>query len=182
MRDGYVSWEDTVDVEALRRGDNETYLLYSRDPCRTPYHWNNSTNAGFSTGNRTWLPVAKDYPEINLAKQKDDARSHFKVYQTLIKLRKEKALSHGEFLIRALSNRTFYLVRYLRTYDTIVLLFNVADASDTIELSRVLKLELPATVVVSSIHSTRVAGDTIDGENLTLEAGEAIVLRAKPVS
>ncbi|XP_039764935.1 maltase 1-like isoform X2 [Pararge aegeria] len=78
MRDGYVSWEDTVDVEALRRGDNETYLLYSRDPCRTPYHWNNSTNAGFSTGNRTWLPVAKDYPEINLAKQKDDARSHFK--------------------------------------------------------------------------------------------------------
>lgn len=80
MRDGFVSWEDTVDVEALRRGDNETYLLYSRDPCRTPYHWDNSTNAGFSTANRTWLPVAEDYKEINLAKQKEDARSHFKVH------------------------------------------------------------------------------------------------------
>lgn len=79
MRDGYVSWEDTVDIEACNRGDNETYHLYSRDPARTPYHWNNSTNAGFSTANRTWLPVAEDYPEINLAKQKEDRISHFKV-------------------------------------------------------------------------------------------------------
>ncbi|XP_034830297.1 maltase 1-like [Maniola hyperantus] len=182
MRDGFVSWEDTRDVEALRRGDNETYLLYSRDPCRTPYHWDNSTNAGFSTGNETWLPIAEDYVEINLAKQKEDARSHFKVYQALVKLRKEKTLSHGEYSVRALSNRTLFLVRYLRTFDTIVLLFNVSELSDTVVLSRVLHLELPATVVVSSIHSTRVAGDTIEGETLTLAPGEAIVLRAKPVS
>lgn len=79
MRDGYVSWEDTVDVEACNRGDPDTYHLYSRDPARTPYHWNNSTNAGFSTGERTWLPVADDYKEINLAKQKEDPRSHYKV-------------------------------------------------------------------------------------------------------
>lgn len=79
MRDGYVSWEDTVDVEALNRGDEDTYMLYSRDPARTPFHWNNLTNAGFSTANRTWLPVADDYKEINLAKQKEDPISHFKV-------------------------------------------------------------------------------------------------------
>lgn len=79
MKDGYVSWEDTVDVEALGRGDNETYLLYSRDPARTPFHWNDSTNAGFSTANRTWLPVAEDYPENNLANQKLAPRSHFNV-------------------------------------------------------------------------------------------------------
>ncbi|XP_023942984.2 maltase 1-like [Bicyclus anynana] len=181
MRDGFVSWEDTVDVEALRRGNNETYMQYSRDPCRTPYHWNNSTNAGFSTHNSTWLPVADDYKEINLAKQMEDARSHFKVYQTLVKLRKEKALSHGEYLVRALSDRTFYLVRYLRTFDTVVMLFNVADQPDTVVLRRVLKLDLPATVVVASIHSTRLAGDTIEGENLTLAAGEAVILRANPV-
>lgn len=79
MRDGYVSWEDTVDVEACNRGDEDTYLLYSRDPARTPYHWNNSTSAGFSTNNNTWLPVAADFVELNLAKQKEDERSHFKV-------------------------------------------------------------------------------------------------------
>lgn len=79
MRDGYVSWEDTVDVEALNRGDNETYMLYSRDPARTPYHWNDGISAGFSTNTSTWLPVAEDYKEINLQKQKEDERSHYKV-------------------------------------------------------------------------------------------------------
>ncbi|XP_046961158.1 maltase 1-like [Vanessa cardui] len=182
MKDGYVSWEDTVDVEAINRGDEDTYLLYSRDPARTPYHWNNLTNAGFSTANRTWLPVAEDYPEINLAKQKEDARSHFKVYQALTALRKEKALSHGEYNIRALSDRSLYLVRYLRTYDTIVLLFNVADRSDVINLNSVMHLKLPATVYISSINSTRNTGDVIESEQLTLAPGEAIVLKAEPVA
>lgn len=79
MRDGFVSWEDTKDVNAINRGDNETYLQYSRDPARTPYHWNDGISAGFSTSLDTWLPVAEDYEEINLAKQKLDERSHFKV-------------------------------------------------------------------------------------------------------
>lgn len=80
MRDGYVSWNDTVDVEALQQGNESNYMEFSRDPARTPFHWDNSTNAGFSTGNHTWLPIAQDYMELNLAKQKEDDRSHYKVY------------------------------------------------------------------------------------------------------
>ncbi|XP_072936794.1 maltase A1-like [Epargyreus clarus] len=182
MRDGYVSWEDTVDVEACNRGDPDTYHLYSRDPARTPYHWNDSMNAGFSTANRTWLPVAEDYPEINLAKQKASERSHFKVYQSLTAIRDSPTLSHGEYDIRALSDRTLYLVRYLRASDTLVLLFNVGERPDSVVLSRVPHLTLPATVYVSSIHSSRVNGDRIDGETLTLAAGEMVVLTAAPVS
>ncbi|CAH0700922.1 unnamed protein product [Spodoptera exigua] len=178
MRDGYVSWEDTVDVEACNRGDPDTYHLYSRDPARTPYHWNDSPNAGFSTNSSTWLPIAEDYTEINLAKQKADARSHYKVYQALTNLRKEKTLSHGEYDIRALSDSSFYLVRYLRTYDTLVLLFNVGTAADTLVLDRVPYLRRPATVYISSIHSTRVAGTVIDENELVLAAGEALILRS----
>ncbi|KAJ8729754.1 hypothetical protein PYW08_001335 [Mythimna loreyi] len=181
MRDGYVSWEDTVDVEALNRGDEDTYMLYSRDPARTPFHWNDSKQAGFSVANRTWLPVAEDYKEINLAKQKVDEKSHFKVYQALTALRKEKTLSHGEYDIRALSDSSFYLVRSLRNYDTLVLLFNVGEAPDTIVLQRVPHLRTPATVYVSSIHSSRVAGDIIDTERVTLAAGEALILRAPSI-
>ncbi|XP_013161261.1 PREDICTED: maltase A1-like isoform X1 [Papilio xuthus] len=181
MRDGYVSWEDTVDVEACNRGDEDTYHLYSRDPARTPYHWNNGTNAGFSTGEKTWLPVADDFKEINLAKQKEDTRSHYKVYQALTALRKEKTLAYGEYDIRALSDRTLYLVRSLPTHNTYVLLFNVADTADTVRLDRVPHLKLPATIYVSSVHSNRLAGATIDGEQVTLQAGEALVLKSDPV-
>ncbi|XP_028038901.1 maltase A1-like [Bombyx mandarina] len=181
MRDGYVSWEDTVDIEACNRGDPDTYHLYSRDPARTPYHWDNSTSAGFSTSTNTWLPVAEDYQEINLAKQKETARSHFKNYQALTKLRKQAALSHGEYDIRALSDRTFYLVRSLPTHDTYVLLFNVSERRDTVDLGRVPHLTLPATVYVSSIHSARLAGHEITSSQLSLEAGEALVLKAQPI-
>lgn len=79
MRDGYVSWEDTVDVAACNQGTPEDYLDFSRDPARTPYHWDNTTSAGFSTNTTTWLPVAQDYMEINLKAQREAERSHYKV-------------------------------------------------------------------------------------------------------
>ncbi|GBP53202.1 Maltase 1 [Eumeta japonica] len=181
MRDGYVSWEDTVDVNALNRGDNETYMLYSRDPARTPYHWNDSTNAGFSTAERTWLPIAEDYAEINLAVQKEATRSHFKVYQALTALRRtSKTLSHGEYALRALSANTLVLVRYLRTHDTIALLFNVSDGPDTVDLSAAPNLQGPLTVYTSSVESTRDVGDEIPLGEITLSAGEALVMSGPP--
>lgn len=79
MRDGFVSWNDTVDVAAINQGNEDNYLEYSRDPCRTPFHWDSSLNAGFSTAARTWLPVAADYREINVEVQQNADRSHFKV-------------------------------------------------------------------------------------------------------
>lgn len=79
MKDGYVSWEDTKDVSACNQGNPDNYLEYSRDPARTPYHWDSSTSAGFSTNTSTWLPIAQDYREINLEAQKEAPRSHYKV-------------------------------------------------------------------------------------------------------
>ena len=44
----------------------DKYKEYSRDPQRTPMQWSGEVNAGFSTGNTTWLPVAPDYEERNV--------------------------------------------------------------------------------------------------------------------
>lgn len=79
MTDGFVSWNDTVDVAACNQGTPENYLDYSRDPARTPYHWDSTPNAGFSTNSTTWLPVGLDYQEINLQVQKNADRSTYKV-------------------------------------------------------------------------------------------------------
>ncbi|XP_039764936.1 maltase 2-like [Pararge aegeria] len=183
MRDGYVSWEDTVDVAACNQGNPDNYLEYSRDPARTPFHWDNTTNAGFSTNSTTWLPIALDYTEINLKAQKEAKRSHYKVYKSLISLRKQPALSHGSYHIQALSENTFILIRHLITHDTYALLFNVGSEDDTVDLDNVTLLREPLTVYASSVHSSRVDGDTVPwGERgrVTLQAGEAIVLRAPP--
>ncbi|XP_041979537.1 maltase A1-like [Aricia agestis] len=182
MRDGYVSWEDTVDVLACNRGTPDTYLEFSRDPPRTPFHWDDSPNAGFSSAPKTWLPVGLDYRELNLAKQKRDPISHFKVYQKLTTLRNEKTLSHGRLEVGGLSLNTLYLVRHLRGHDTLVLLFNVGKAPDTVRLERLPYLALPATVYTSSTHSMRREGYRIYSQELTLADGEMLVLRGPPVT
>ena len=44
----------------------EMYEKYSRDPCRGPIQWSDDVNAGFSTAQKTWLPVHKDYQTHNI--------------------------------------------------------------------------------------------------------------------
>lgn len=40
-----ISWQDTVDPPARNAGELE-YKEVSRDPERTPFQWDNSSNAG----------------------------------------------------------------------------------------------------------------------------------------
>nr|CAD7263971.1 unnamed protein product [Timema shepardi] len=44
MEDTFISWEQTVDPPGLNAGP-ERYQLFSRDPERTPYQWDNTTSA-----------------------------------------------------------------------------------------------------------------------------------------
>lgn len=60
----------------------------SRDNARTPMQWDNSENAGFTTG-QPWLKVNPDYMEINAAEQMDREDSVFNCYRELIRLRKK---------------------------------------------------------------------------------------------
>lgn len=79
MTDGYVSWEDTKDPQACNTNDPINYWKHSRDPNRTPFHWDDSKNAGFSDGNSTWLPVADNYKTLNVAAQMKSKKSHYQV-------------------------------------------------------------------------------------------------------
>ena len=61
---------------------------YGRDNARTPFQWDASENAGFTTGT-PWLKINPNYRELNLAAQKDDPDSVFNYYKKLIALRKD---------------------------------------------------------------------------------------------
>ena len=60
----------------------------SRDNARTPYQWNDSKNAGFSTG-KPWIKVNPKYKDINLEADRASENSIFAFYQALIKMRQE---------------------------------------------------------------------------------------------
>jgi trehalose-6-phosphate hydrolase len=59
----------------------------SRDNSRTPVQWDNTLNAGFSSGT-PWIPVARNYKTINAKNALADKDSIFYHYQKLIQIRK----------------------------------------------------------------------------------------------
>lgn len=70
---------------------------FSRDSSRTPMQWDDSENAGFTTGT-PWLPVYPDYAEFNCSSEKDDPDSILNYYIALSELRREHAeLTAGDY-------------------------------------------------------------------------------------
>lgn len=68
-----------------------------RDRSRTPMQWSEDTYAGFSN-TKPWLPVHKNYPYVNVAREDVDCSSLLNWYRKLIWLRKKyTALASGKF-------------------------------------------------------------------------------------
>lgn len=99
----------------------------SRDNARTPMQWDNSKNAGFTTGT-PWLKVNANYPEVNAKAQVNDPDSVFSYYKKLIRLRHEnEIIVYGDYeLLEAESEETFI---YKRTYENehLMVLCNFTD-------------------------------------------------------
>ena len=69
----------------------------SRDNTRTPMQWDDSENAGFTTGT-PWFAVNPNYKTINAAAQVEDPDSIYNYYRKLIELRKEEeVIVYGTF-------------------------------------------------------------------------------------
>ncbi len=75
--------------------------IFSRDNARTPFQWDGSENAGFTTS-RPWLKVNGNYKVINANSQIKDEESVFNFYKKIINLRKSEefkdSIVYGEFV------------------------------------------------------------------------------------
>ena len=69
----------------------------SRDNARTPMQWDDSKNAGFTTGT-PWIDVNPNYTKINAKEQVTRENSVFNYYKKLISLRKEyEIIVYGDY-------------------------------------------------------------------------------------
>ncbi|GIE32914.1 glucohydrolase [Actinoplanes italicus] len=79
-----------------------------RDNARTPMQWDDSPNAGFSTGT-PWLPANPNHVEINAKAQRADPDSVFHWYRRLIELRRtEPAVAEGDFTMLLPNDERLY--------------------------------------------------------------------------
>ena len=91
--------------------------ITGRDNARTPMHWDETLNAGFSTAQQTWIGINPNYVRINVAQQEKDEHSILNFYKRLVKLRKENDIFiYGVYdLILSSHNQIF---GYTRTSET----------------------------------------------------------------
>lgn len=87
---------------ALQEGFSDTEAMefvnrFSRDNARTPMQWNDSSNAGFTTG-KPWLGINENYLNINVASEEQDENSVLNFYKKLIELRQNTPALNGEDL------------------------------------------------------------------------------------
>ena len=80
--------------EALANGLSKSEALacvqrYSRDNARTPMQWDDSAQAGFTSGT-PWLPIHEDYAEQNVQVEDADGQSVLAWYRELADLRRSR--------------------------------------------------------------------------------------------
>lgn len=127
MTDQWISYKDTVDPQACLQ-DEDHYDALSRDVARTPFQWDDSRNAGFSTANSTWLPVADNYKTVNVKKERASANSHLNVFKRLTQMRKsKKVLQDGSLESFADNNLLVYKREIPGTQLFVVLNLGTAD-------------------------------------------------------
>uniref|UniRef100_A0A1Q3FRQ2 alpha-glucosidase n=1 Tax=Culex tarsalis TaxID=7177 RepID=A0A1Q3FRQ2_CULTA len=182
MTDTELSWTDTKDPSACQTNEN-VYKLYTRDPARTPFQWDATTNAGFTSASQPWLPINSNYVTINVdAEQKVD-KSHLKVFQELIKLRDEDDFQSFQYGTAVLGQSTFAIIRTAkgRTYFTLVNLANAQDTVNVVELFTKFSLTKSfdtAVVRVAGVSSKRTAKESVTLSSIQLDPYEALVIQS----
>ena len=126
-----------------------------RDGERTPMQWSDSANAGFSTGASTWLPVAPDYKERNVAVERPDPNSLLNFYKTLIRLRKKNsALRDGDFaLVNASDHNVLSYLRKAGDGTSVLVVLNCTALPQTVSFD--LRSKEAATLLSSFAKAGR---------------------------
>lgn len=108
--------------------------VHSRDNSRTPMQWDDSINAGFTTGT-PWIQTADNYTKINVKNSLEDKESIFYYYQKLIQLRKNyDVIAYGD--IKPLLRKDKRVFAYERNYkgQKLIVICNFYPTTYEIEL------------------------------------------------
>ncbi len=115
---------------------NEPGLGVGRDPWRTPFQWDGSEGAGFTTGT-PWLPLDQDHRCKNVAALNRDPYSLLSLYHRLIELRRQyHALSVGAVRVLAVENDVLFFERSCEG-ERIIVALNFGDEGAPINVPEV---------------------------------------------
>ena len=146
----------------------EAQKLTGRDNGRTPFQWDNSANAGFTTGT-PWLKINPNYAQINAAAEEKDSTSVLNYFRRATAARRQhKVLVYGAYQLLDAANPHIYA--YTRTLENekALVVLNFTSEKRTWALPAGL---MPNGAPWLNNYPTFAAGPT-----LTLQPWQAVVL------
>ena len=179
---GFTQIEDYNDVATLNeytyqknKGGNmkafmENVQFGCRDNGRTPFHWDASPNAGFTTG-KPWLKMNPNYTSINFAAQEKDPTSVLNHFKQVVALRKaNKVLVYGKYtLLDKLNQRVYAYTRELGKEKMLIILnFSNTNCTTVTGIN-----PANATLLLSNYTNA----PTLDKNNIRLRPFEALVYK-----
>ena len=155
-------WEESKIMESI--------YAKGRDNARTPMQWDDTENAGFTTGT-PWIQVNPNYKEINVKNALADKNSIFYYYQKLIQLRKKHPIIvYGDYTL--LDEDSEQIFAYLRSFEDKKLLvvsnWSNEEVTFTMPEESVFK---PTEVLIANYNDV----EKSPGKQLTLRPWEAVV-------
>lgn len=172
--------EEYVDIaaigdykKAMAKGQDmdrfmEVLNYSSRENSRTPMQWNDTENAGFTTGT-PWKKVNPNYTEINVAAQDQDPNSVLNHFRKMTKLRNDHlVLVYGAYDMLLEEHEQVYA--YTRTLEDrqLLVLLNFSDQGAT--------ATLPDGVTASEVLINNYEANPVQGSEVNLAPYQAVIL------
>ena len=149
----------------------EILMQKSRDNSRTPMQWDDSENAGFTTG-KPWIGIPENYKEINAKAALEDKNSVFYHYQKLIKLRKSEDLFViGRYEDIDLENKSVYAYKRVGENGELIVISNFYENEVKFDING---LEIEKCKVLLSNYKEN---PKVEGNEIVLKPYESIIFK-----
>ena len=161
LRDKGLSEEEVLDI----------LMQKSRDNSRTPVQWDDTKNAGFTSGT-PWIGIPENYKKINAENALKDNNSIFYHYQNLIQLRRtEELLITGRYEDIDLENKKVYAYKRVGKNEELIVISNFYGEVTEFDVKG-LDLEKAFILLSNYVQSPEIKEDKI-----ILKPYESIILK-----
>ncbi|MBW6411258.1 alpha,alpha-phosphotrehalase [Clostridium weizhouense] len=179
--------EEYKDVESINyynilksQGINEEEIMKilkskSRDNSRTPIQWDDTLNAGFTTGT-PWINVSSNYKDINAKNALNNKESVFYYYKKLINIRKEEdIIAYGDCKMLLPEHKQVYAYERKLNNENIIVVNNFYDKECTINLNKEIDYNIEKVETLISNYN-----DKYDNlEKINLRPYESFAIKIK---
>ncbi|XP_065225150.1 maltase 1-like [Planococcus citri] len=137
--------------EELSIGANNLVQMddaYNRFTHRSPMHWDDSRNAGFTSAEKPWLPVHPNYWQFNVETQMAHENSSLHYFKDLMSFRKTDTFKYGDLKFHIVSK---WILAFSRTHKRTryITIMNLGAETEPIDLYANLD-NVPPTMTVAA--------------------------------